>query len=406
MTHETKNGVPDPAVELRIPEDDIENPKVTILVPCLNEESVIGTFIEWCKVGLSKLDCPGEILIVDSSRDRSAEIALAGGARVLKCPARGLGRAYIDAIPYARGEYIIMGDCDLTYDFRELQPFVSKLDEGCEYVMGTRMKGEIEDGAMPPLHRYFGTPLTTWMLNVVYGTRYSDIHCGMRAITRGALAKMNLESQSWEYASEMVLKASQFHLRIGEVPIKFYKDQETRVSVHKREGWFSPWKAGWINVKVMCIYAPDFFLTKPGWLAFIVGMLLSVSLAGGPYFIGPLGLSLHWMLLGMTMATMGYSAIQLGALARVYYNFVPSYTARMSRLLTFSRGAAASAGLAAAGFALVLPLPLMWIEEGFRLASISHASILGLLLLILAFQTFTFALLVEMMTNHRRGNQP
>ena len=180
---------------------------VSIVVPCLNEEAVIGEFIDWCHEGLLKAGRAGQILIIDSSSDRSPEIARQRGAEVLTVPKRGLGRAYIDAIPAITGDDVILGDCDLTYDFREIAPFLDRLDQGYDFVMGNRFSGRIEPGAMPPLHRYFGTPLTTWILNRIYGSHYSDIHCGMRAITREALRDMALESQSWEYASEMVLKA-------------------------------------------------------------------------------------------------------------------------------------------------------------------------------------------------------
>ena len=155
----------------------------------------------------------GEILIVDSGSDRTTELALAGGARVLRTPKRGLGRAYIDALPFIRGRYVLMGDCDCTYDFRELAPFVAKFRAGAEFVMGSRFRGYIEPGSMPPLHRYLGTPVTTAILNVIFGSRFSDIHCGMRGITREALMRMDLRSQSWEYASEMVLKS--VHMRLA-----------------------------------------------------------------------------------------------------------------------------------------------------------------------------------------------
>src|SRR5262245_27696075 len=298
---------------------------VSIVVPCLNEELVIGEFVDWCFEGLKRAGVEGEILIVDSSTDRSPEIAEARGARVLRVPKRGLGRAYIDAIPHIKGTYIIMGDCDLTYDFREIRPFVDKLEEGNEFVMGSRFRGYIEPGAMPKLHRFFGTPLTTWLLNRIYGTRYSDIHCGMRALTFDALRKINLKSQSWEYASEMVLKAARLKLRVAEVPIRFYKDREGRQSHLKRGGWLAPWVAGWLNLKAMFLYAPDFFVMKSGWLMLAVRFILSLLLSWGPLTIipGVLALDLHTMLLAITLATLGYSAIQLGTLARVFYNFNP-----------------------------------------------------------------------------------
>ena len=311
---------------------------VSIVVPCLNEELVIGEFVDWCQKGLKEAGFRGQILIIDSSTDRSPEIAEAHGAEVLRVPKRGLGRAYIDALPHIRGDYVIMGDCDLTYDFRTLKPFVDRLEEGHEFVMGSRFKGYIEPGAMPNLHRYFGTPVTTWILNRIYGTNYSDIHCGMRGMTRAALQRIDLESQSWEYASEMVLKAAKLNLKIAEVPVRFYKDREGRVSHHKRAGWFSPWQAGWINLKAMFLYAPDFFLMKPGAILFVLGFLLTASLVGGSYQVAGVGLNLHTMLLGMTLTTLGYSAVQLATLAQVFYNFDPQYRRRLADQLTYNRG--------------------------------------------------------------------
>ena len=153
----------DPDVVLLIPDDDVADPELSIVVPAVNEELTISEFVRWCRQGLDAAQVRGEVLIIDSSTDRTAELALAGGARVLKTPKRGLGRAYIDAGSYIRGRYVLMGDADCTYDFRDLAPFVEKLREGYEFAMGSRWLGTIEDGAMPALHRYVGTPVTTWM---------------------------------------------------------------------------------------------------------------------------------------------------------------------------------------------------------------------------------------------------
>ena len=203
---------------------------------------------------------------------------------------------------------MIMGDCDLTYDFREIKPFVDELKTGNDFVMGSRFAGYIEPGAMPNLHRYFGTPLTTWILNLIYGSRYSDIHCGMRAMTHEALLRIDLDSQSWEYASEMVLKAARLKLRTAEVPVRFYKDREGRLSHHKRAGWLSPWVAGWINLKAMFLYAPDFFVMRPGFVMLVLGLALTLSLCAGPVHLTPaLTIDLHTMLLGSTFATLGYT---------------------------------------------------------------------------------------------------
>lgn len=378
-------------------------PLVSIVIPTLNEELTIGEFIDWCFEGLQKAGVSGQVLIVDSSTDNTAEIVKSKGADALCVPKRGLGRAYIDALPNILGKYVIMGDADLTYDFREIKPFIDKMNEGYEFVIGSRYKGYIEPGAMPKLHQYFGTPVTTWILNLIYGTRYSDIHCGMRAMTLEALHKINLQSQSWEYASEMVLKAAKHRLKTAEVPIRFYKDKAGRLSHHKRSGWLSPWLAGWDNLKAMFIYAPDFFLYIPGIISSLIGFLLTASLLVGPYRIGPFALNLHWMLLGMTLTTVGYSALQLALLAKVYYNFDPEFTQRVLKIFSYNHGTLAGIFAILFGLLLDLILVLNWIKSGLRLTEISHPGVFGLLLIILGFQTFTFTLLLHMLLQGKEG---
>jgi glycosyltransferase involved in cell wall biosynthesis len=371
-------------------------------VPCLNEELVVGEFVDWCWEGLRKAGAEGEVLIVDSSTDRSPEIAEEHGARVIRVPKRGLGRAYIDAIPHIRGDYVIMGDCDLTYDFRELDAFIEKLENGAEFVMGSRFKGYIEPEAMPRLHQYFGTPITTWILNRIYGTHFSDIHCGMRAIRLDALKRVRLKSQGWEYASEMILKAVRLGLVIDEVPVRFYKDREGRESVHKRVGWYSPWVAGWDNLKVMILYAPEVFLIGPGLVLFGLGFVVSAALIAGPIHIGKLGLDLHWMLLGIVLATIGYSGVQLGVLARIGNDLHPIFRERVMRLVTYNRGALAAFGLIFAGIVLNVVLLVDWISQGFELSSISHPSVFGLLLVLLGVQTFAFTILLQIIATRQQ----
>jgi glycosyltransferase involved in cell wall biosynthesis len=373
-----------------------DNVELSIVVPALNEEITVGEFVDWCKDGLERAGVEGQVLIIDSSTDDTARIALDHGGEVLRTPRRGLGRAYIDAIPYIRGTWIVMGDADLTYDFRELIPFVEEFRKGAEFIMGSRFRGSIETGAMPGLHRYFGTPLTTWVLNRIYRSSYSDIHCGMRGLTRAALEKIDLKSQSWEYASEMVLKAARLGLVTAEVPVKFYKDREGRVSHHRRMGWLSPWIAGWLNLKVMLVYTPDSFLLKPGVALMAIGLLLSLGLAGGPVSIGNIGFSLYWMLFGVTCTTLGYSSIQIGILARVMHGLRPRFVKRAQRFVTYDRGMLVSAGFGVVGVILLGDLIYRYLKHGLRLDAVSHPAILGLLLVILGFQTFCFTLLMEM----------
>ena len=389
--------MPASEIEHLMPEGTSMDPvEVSIVVPALNEEITVGEFVDWCKQGLQRAGVSGQILIVDSSTDNTPKIVLEHGGEVLRTPKRGLGRAYIDAVNYIRGQWIVMGDADLTYDFRELSPFVEAFRKGAEFVMGSRFRGSIEKGAMPGLHRYFGTPFTTWILNRIYGSRYSDIHCGMRGLTRSALDQIDLKSQSWEYASEMVLKAARLKLVTAEVPVKFYKDREGRFSHHRRMGWLSPWIAGWLNLKVMLVYTPDSFLLKPGIVLTVIGALIACALGTGPIVIGGVGFSLYWLLFGVTCVTLGYSSIQIGVLARVMHGLRPRSLKKLRKVLSYDRGMLLAGGCSLIGLILLSTLVVHYLTSDFRLFEISHPAIFGLLLIIVGFQTFCFTLLLEM----------
>jgi glycosyltransferase involved in cell wall biosynthesis len=385
-------------LELRTPEKDVEDPEISIVVPALNEALTIADFVDWAKEGLAKSGARGEILIVDSSTDDTATIALAHGARVLVAPKRGLGRAYIDSLPYIRGKYVVMGDCDCTYDFRELTPFVERFRDGAEFVMGSRFRGYIEPGSMPPLHRYLGTPVTTWILNVIFGSHFSDIHCGMRGMSKDALLRMRLQSQSWEYASEMVLKSVRMKLRTEEVPIRFLKDRDGRMSHHKRSGWFSPWAAAWINLRAMFIYGADFFLYRPGFLLAALGALLTFPLAAGPIALGPVTLSLFSMLVGVTLATLGVQCIYMGILAQMFFDYSGEVRRRWYRRFPYTRTVLLAFAAFVAGAAFVVSLLVFYVRHGYTLAPeepITHLAALGLLSMIVGFTTFTFTLLLH-----------
>ena len=389
---QTANG----DVRLLTPAQDVAEPELSIVIPALNEELTIGRFVDWCMEGLRRANVRGEVLIVDSSTDSTAKIAVGKGARVLKVPKRGLGRAYIDAIPYIRGEYVLMGDADCTYDFRNLQPFMQSFHSGHEYVMGSRFRGYIQPGSMPSLHRYFGTPVTTWLLNFLYASQFSDIHCGMRGITRAALCRMDLQSQSWEYASEMVLKSVRMELRTAEVPVCFLKDQEGRFSHHKRAGWFSPWHAAWINLRAMFIYGADFFLYRPGLLLLLVRLLLTLPMTFGPVRVGPITFSLYWMLLGLTLSVLGLHGFYVGALARVFFDYSGETRRRWLSTFSYTRSVVMSTLVVAAGVGLSVPLVYQYLHSGLRLPSnvsaASHMAVTGLLFIVAGSMNFTFTL--------------
>jgi glycosyltransferase involved in cell wall biosynthesis len=389
----------DPDVELFVPNNDVSDPEVSIVIPAVNEELTISDFVDWCLQGLRDAGIAGEVLIVDGSTDRTAEIALERGARVLKAPKRGLGRAYIDAMPYIRGQYVIMGDADCTYDFRELKPFVDRLREGYEYAMGSRWLGSIEPGSMPALHRHIGTPVTTWMLNWMYGSSFTDIHCGMRGISRDALYRMGLSSQSWEYASEMVLKSVQMQLRTTEVPVTFYKDRQGRVSHHKRLGWFSPFQAAWTNIRTMLIYRADFFVLKPGLFLFLLGLLIAVPLSGGPITIGSVTFNLYWMLLGLTLTVLGLESLLFGCLAQAFCEYSGTAKRKWMNVFRYTPAMLGSMGLMLVGFGFVAALGIHYVSNSFTLpgpsSALDHLAVTGILLFIVGFSLFGFTLLLH-----------
>jgi len=368
------------------------------VIPAVNEELTISYFVSWCVQGLADAGTTGEILIVDSSTDRTAELALAGGARVLRTPRRGLGRAYIDALPYIRGRYVVMGDADCTYDFRLLGRFVDKLREGYDFAMGSRWLGSIEPGSMPGLHRYLGTPVTTWILNRLYGSRFTDIHCGMRGISRDALERMGLVSQSWEYASEMVLKSVLMNLRTSEVPVTFYKDREGRVSHHKRSGWFSPFQAAWINLRAMFVYRAEFFALKPGFLFLLVGLLLTLPLSFGTISVGSVTFSLYWMLLGVTLAVLGLQSFCFGVLAQVLCDYSGQSRARWTGIFRYTPTVIASIVLFVTGLGLAGALVVHYVSHNFALpppsALLDHLAVTGSLFMIIGFTGFCFTLVL------------
>lgn len=373
--------------------------KVSVVIPSLNEEMTITDSIKSIQEGLSIANVSGQILIVDSSTDKTPEIAKSMGAEVLPVPKRGLGRAYIDSIPHIKGKYVVMGDADCTYDFRELNKFVEKLDEGYEYVMGTRIKGFIEEGAMPGLHRYFGNPLTTWILNCLLNTNYSDIHSGLRAMTLDSLKKIDIQSQSWEYASEMVVKASLLKLKSTEVPIHFYKDREGRQSHHKRLGWFSPWYAGWINLKVMLLHVPEKMIINPGIFFLILGLALVLMQIGGPVKIGPVTFSTNFMLLGLTLAVLGFSSIQMGLLVSLFSS-LNRFTSNkivdfFHRKFSYTNGAITGAVVFIIGLLLASSLVIQWLTHGYQLTFVPWYVVLGLMLVIFGIQIFLFNLVCQ-----------
>jgi len=245
-------------------------PRVSIVMPSMNEESTIRTCILKAQSFFKNYGLDGEIIVVDNSTDKTAEIATSMGAVVIPS-VKGYGNAYLKGLARATGDYIAIADADNTYDLNELPMFFDLLLSGeADFVIGSRLRGNIKKGAMPWLHRYIGNPVLTWMLNLLFGTRISDAHCGMRAFTRKALEKMNLKSHGMELASEMVIEAADKGLRIKEVPISYdLRDSPSKLrSLHD----------GWRHVRFMMLYRPVSFLLIPGTFVFLIGAALLFTL--------------------------------------------------------------------------------------------------------------------------------
>lgn len=212
--------------------------EVSVVMPCLNEAETIGLCVQKSLQALKQNNLCGEVIVADNgSTDNSANIAQKLGAKVVHQPKRGYGSAYLTGFAAAKGKYIVMGDSDNTYDFSQLSNFLQPLRQGYDLVIGSRLKGQILEGAMPWLHRYIGNPILTGILNLLFQAGVSDAHCGMRAFTREAYDKMQLRTTGMEFASEMVIKAAKAKLNIAEIPITYYSRKGQSKLRSFRDGW-------------------------------------------------------------------------------------------------------------------------------------------------------------------------
>ena len=385
------------------PEFSEPHPELSIVIPAANEQKTIREFIDWCKKGIQEAQVSAEIIIVSSSSDNTGKIARECGARVIETPRRGLGRAYIDSLDFIKGKYVLLGDADCTYDFRELSLFLTKFRSGYDFIMGSRYKGSIEKGAMPFMHQYIGTPITTYILNKLFNTNFSDIHCGMRGITKKAFEKINLQSQSWEYASEMVIKARQHNLRIEEVPVKFYKDINGRQSHHKRSGFLSPYKAAFINIRAMLIYGSEYVLRKIGNVLTILGILPLLLLTFGPKRLGNYEFNITAQVIGAFLFLAGIQFILISQISRQIHDYSGSDIRKNSLLSNYNFAFLISLGIFTLGIILILPFFIAVIKQSYVIPEKEHllnVGILGFTLIFLAIEYFT-SLLVLLGVKHR-----
>ena len=287
--------------------------ELTILMPCLNESRTLKTCIDKAMKFLKDNNIDGEILIADNgSTDGSQDIAKNAGARVVDIPEKGYGAALIGGCNAAFGKYVIMGDSDDSYDFLNLMPFVEKLREGYELVMGNRFKGGIEKGAMPPLHKYLGNPVLSFIGRVLYRSNIKDFHCGLRGYNRESIMKLNLHTTGMEYASEMVVQATLHKLKICEVPTTLKKDGRDRPP-HLRS-----WSDGWRHLTFLLMHSPNWLFLYPGFLSFVIGLLISAKIVINPIIVNNVRFDVNTLVYSAVATIVGFQLILFYVLTKKY----------------------------------------------------------------------------------------
>lgn len=282
-------------------------------MPCLNEKQTLPICIRRAKDFLKKHQIRGEIIVGDNgSTDGSAEVARRLGAKVVTVPERGYGAALIAACKAARGKYIIMGDSDDSYHFDECAPFLEELRKGADLVMGNRFAGGIMPGAMPWKNRYIGNPLLSFVGRLLFGTQVRDFHCGLRAFSLAAFARMGLRTTGMEFASEMVIKASLLKMRIAEVPVVLYKDGRDRPP-HLR-----PWRDGWRHLRFMLLYSPRWLFLYPGIFLMFISIIAGIFIFPGTRSVWGITPQLHTLLFCSAGTIMGFQAILYSYLAKSF----------------------------------------------------------------------------------------
>ena len=287
--------------------------ELSVVMPCLNESETLEVCIRKAQQSLKELKIDGEVLIADNgSTDGSQDIAKGMGARVVDVPIKGYGAALQGGITAARGKYIIMGDADDSYDFSNLGPFVEKLREGFDLVMGNRFKGGIKPGAMPPLHQYLGNPVLTGIGRLFFHSPSGDFHCGLRGFRRDAALKMRLRTTGMEFASEMVVKATLYNMRIAEVPTTLSPDGRSRPP-HLRS-----WRDGWRHLRFLLLYSPKWLFFYPGIALMLIGMLVGLWLLPGPRTVGNVMFDVHTLLYAAFAIIIGFQSTIFAIFTKVF----------------------------------------------------------------------------------------
>lgn len=314
--------------------------EVSIIMPCLNEAETLETCIRKAQWFIKENDLAGEVIIADNgSNDGSQEIARRLDARVVDVPAKGYGSALKGGIDAARGKYIIMGDADDSYDFSNLNPFIKKLRNGYDLVMGNRFRGGIESGAMPFLHRYLGNPVLTGIGKLLFGSPCNDFHCGLRGFRKDAISNLDLQTSGMEFASEMVVKATLHKMQITEVPTTLSPDGRSRPP------HLNTWRDGWRHLRFLLMYSPRWLFFYPGIFLILSGFLATLSLLPSP--------KVHSLLYSSTAMTIGFQIVMFALFTKVFgisEGLLPE-DRRLNRLFNYLN---LETGLIAGGVLLVM----------------------------------------------------
>ncbi|MFC6763664.1 glycosyltransferase family 2 protein [Natrinema soli] len=371
------------ADELLVGADSDVTPAISVVMPTLNEEDGVGECIERAKTAIVELGITAEIILSDSSTDRTPEIGREMGAIVVEPDGKGYGYAYRYAFDRARGDYIVMGDADTTYDFEQIPRLLAHLqEEDADMVMGSRLEGEIRPGSMPPLHQHIGNPLLTSFLNAFYGAGVSDSHSGFRIFTQEAYETMDLETTGMEFASEMIMKAGATDLEIVETPIVY----------HEREGeeTLESFRDGWRHVHFMLVNAPGYLFSAPGLLMCLLGIgVMGVTFTSTA--VNGVTLGLHSMIAGSLLTIVGYQISTLGVFAAVTTDPIRKpedpITQRVTESLSLEHGATAGLLVFAVGGLYAAGLLLQWATNGFASLEFTMGAMVAFTAVVIGLQT-------------------
>ncbi len=374
---------------------------VSVVMPCLNEAGAVGQCVQTALQTLKDMNTAGEVLVVDNgSSDGSAEIAGRAGARVIHERRRGYGAAYLRGFQEARGTYLVMGDSDGSYEFTDIPRFIEPLARNdYDMVIGTRLKGNILPGAMPWSHRWIGNPILSGMLRLLFHTRLSDSHCGMRAFTRDAYRKLPMRATGMEFASELVVNALRAHLRIQEIPITY----RPRAGESKLVGLRDAWR----HVRFMLLYSPSYLFQLPGLCLVLAGTFLVASLAEGPRALFGRQWDFHVLLFGALMLILGYNLVLFDIFAKTFsmgagFASTTHWFPRLLRSFSLEKGLVAGSLLFLAGLGLEAKIVIDWARSGYGELMAVRGIVVGMIAMVLGAQTIFASFLTSLLLIQRR----